>query len=153
MGVLAAIYERQNFGRGQVIDAAIVAGTASLMLVFSMLAGARMGKAARGQNMLDGSVHFYRVDECADGKYVSLGAIEPQFYAVFRELLGEDAPESPHMKVRGVYQEAFGIVQAAPAPRFSRMQGAIQGGPPLQFAPWDDVHADWRSCAKHHEDA
>lgn len=204
MGVLAAIYERQNSGLGQVIDAAMVDGTASLLSIFSMMAAAGIGEARRGYNMLDGSAHFYRAYECADGKYISLGAIEPEFYNIFRELLGEDAPENfpgqapeewaqgaemfarlfktrsrdqwcallegtdacfapvlefdeapehPHLKARGTYQEAFGITQAAPAPRFSRTEGAIQGPPPSDFLSCGDVLAEWRAHAKYHEDA
>lgn len=84
VGVLAALVERSISGRGQVIDAAMVDGSALLMsifYVFDQIGGDMWG--ARGTNLLDGGAHFYGVYECADGEYVSLAAFEPQFYATF----------------------------------------------------------------------
>ena len=84
VGVLAALVERATSGRGQVVDAAMVDGSAMLMSifhVFDQLGGGMWGP--RGTNLLDGGAHFYGVYECADGEYVSLAAFEPQFYATF----------------------------------------------------------------------
>ena len=88
VGVLAALVERATSGRGQVVDAAMVDGSAMLMSifhVFDQLGGGMWGP--RGTNLLDGGAHFYGVYECADGDYVSVAAFEPQFYAIFVALV------------------------------------------------------------------
>ena len=88
VGVLAALVERSVSGCGQVVDAAMVDGSTMLMSifhVFDQLGGTMWGP--RGTNLLDGGAHFYGVYECADGEYVSLAAIEPQFYATFVALV------------------------------------------------------------------
>ncbi|MGJ8598331.1 CaiB/BaiF CoA transferase family protein [Sulfitobacter sp.] len=80
-GIMAALFEREKSGKGQVVDAAIVDGTTSLMSFF-FGAGGRAGiSTVRGKGLLSGAAHFYRCFECADGREVSVGAIEPQFYA------------------------------------------------------------------------
>ncbi|MBX7527881.1 CaiB/BaiF CoA transferase family protein [Qipengyuania vesicularis] len=90
-GILAALYERQNSGKGQVVDAAIVDGVVSLMSFFYGQPHSALRTTQRGAGLLGGAAHFYRCYECADGKEVSVGAIEPQFYA---ELLQRaDAPD------------------------------------------------------------
>ena len=89
-GILAALYERQTSGKGQVVDAAIVDGVVSLMSFFYGQPHSALRTTQRGAGLLGGAAHFYRCYECADGKEVSVGAIEPQFYA---ELLQRaDAP-------------------------------------------------------------
>lgn len=171
IGMLAAYIECQSSGQGQVIDAAITDGSASLMSMFHGLAAHGAWTPRRGSNLLDGGAHFYNVYETADNKFVSVGAIEPQFYRllvekaqldpdefadaddaalwpskiqalarVFRsrtqqqwcELLEgtdacfapvidfEHAPLHPHNQARDTYVEIGGVVQPAPAPRFSR---------------------------------
>ena len=80
-GIMAAIYERQQSGKGQVVDAAIVDGATSLMSFFFGVRDKPFLTTVRGKGMLGGAAHFYRCFECADGKEVSVGAIEPQFYA------------------------------------------------------------------------
>jgi alpha-methylacyl-CoA racemase len=80
-GIMAALYERERSGKGQVVDAAIVDGTTSLMSFFFGVRKLPHLSSARGKGMLSGSAHFYRCFKCADGKEISLGAIEPQFYA------------------------------------------------------------------------
>jgi alpha-methylacyl-CoA racemase len=89
LGVLAALLEREKSGTGQIVDTAMVDGTAVLM---TMLWGyARLGKFDPdhlGDNMLDGASHFYRPYRCSDGKYVSIGSIEPKFYAELLRLTG-----------------------------------------------------------------
>lgn len=80
-GILAALYERERSGKGQVVDAAIVDGATSLMSFFFGVRGRPYLTTERGKGMLGGAAHFYRCFECADGREVSVGAIEPQFYA------------------------------------------------------------------------
>jgi alpha-methylacyl-CoA racemase len=88
-GVLAALLETSNSGKGQVIDVAMVDGAAQLMWMFHGFEAMGFWDASqREANMLDGGAHFYDVYECADGEYVSIGAIEPQFYALLKELAG-----------------------------------------------------------------
>ncbi|MCX9148808.1 CaiB/BaiF CoA transferase family protein [Erythrobacter sp. WG] len=80
-GIMAALYERERSGKGQVVDAAIVDGATSLMSFFFGVRHVPHLSTERGRGMLGGAAHFYRCFTCADGKEVSLGAIEPQFYA------------------------------------------------------------------------
>ncbi len=84
-GILAALHERTNSGQGQVIDAAMTDGTASLLSPFFGLMEMGMWTADRQANKLDGGAHFYGSYECSDGKYISIGSIEPQFYALLLE--------------------------------------------------------------------
>ncbi|MFM8971574.1 MAG: CaiB/BaiF CoA transferase family protein [Actinomycetota bacterium] len=86
IGILAALVERARSGEGQVIDAAMVDGSAQLMSIFWGI-DAIGGWGPRGTNLLDGGSHFYNVYETADGGYVSLAAYEPQFYANFCALV------------------------------------------------------------------
>jgi alpha-methylacyl-CoA racemase len=88
VGVLAAILEASKSGKGQVVDAAMCDGAASLMsMFFDMAAIGRWGDG-REKNFLDGGAHFYSVYECACGNFISIGSIEPQFYALLREHAG-----------------------------------------------------------------
>jgi alpha-methylacyl-CoA racemase len=194
MGVLAALVERQSSGKGQVVDAAMTDGSASLMTIFYGLMHLGFWKDERGTNMLDTGAHFYDVYETKDGKYVSIGSIEPQFYALLLKhtgLAGEtlpaqfdreqwpalkekvagiirtktrdewcaimentdvcfapvlsmrEAPSHPHNVARGTFTEMKGVVQPAPAPRFSRTPGAIQCPPAHPGQHTDEALADW----------
>jgi alpha-methylacyl-CoA racemase len=87
MGILAALVERGRSGQGQVVDAAMVDGSAQLMSIFFGI-DAIGGWGPRGTNLLDGGAHWYQVYETADGGYVSLAAFEPKFYANFLALIG-----------------------------------------------------------------
>jgi alpha-methylacyl-CoA racemase len=88
-GVLAALFERQRSGRGQVVDAAMVDGAASLASIFNGLAaGGTWNAAERGVNLLDGGAPFYDTYETADGRWVSLGALEPKFFAELARRIG-----------------------------------------------------------------
>jgi alpha-methylacyl-CoA racemase len=179
-GLVCALLESQKSGEGQVVDAAMVDGTASLMaMFFSMSAGGAFSDQ-RGSNMLDGGAHFYDTYETKDGKHVCIGSIEPQFYAELIEKAGLDserysaqmdqtlwpeltddlaivflsktqnewceimeasdvcfapvlsileAPNHPHNVARKSYLEVDGVMQQAPAPRFSRTEPEIVGGP------------------------
>ncbi len=192
-GICAALYERERSGRGQVIDAAIVDGTASLMANALWLQADRMTSLERGRGLLAGAAPFYRCYRCADGRWIAVGAIEPQFWALLMDAIGapelkavqydqaswpqtaarlaeifarrpsdewlaelegtdacvspvlgaEDAAEHPHLKARGSYVRDHGQLQPAPAPRFSRTPGAIQGPPPKGGEGGQDVLAAW----------
>ncbi len=85
MGMLAALLEARQSGKGQVVDAAMTDGSAVLMAMFHSLQAMGMWKSKRGSNFLDSGAHFYDVYETQDGKYVSIGSIEPQFYALLLE--------------------------------------------------------------------
>lgn len=80
-GIMAALFERDRSGQGQVVDAAIVDGASSLMSFFYGAPRNPLLNVQRGGGLLSGAAHFYRCYECADGKEISLGSIEPQFYA------------------------------------------------------------------------
>ena len=91
-GVVCALLESQRSGKGQVVDAAMVDGSAVLMSMFWAFKNIGMfDESARGTNLLDTGAHFYDVFECADGEWVSIGSIEPQFYALLLEKTGVSA--------------------------------------------------------------
>lgn len=91
-GVLAALLHARETGKGQVVDAAISDGTASLMAMLYGYLGSGRWTDARESNRLDGGAHFYGCYRCADGEWISIGSIEPQFYAELLERLGVDDP-------------------------------------------------------------
>jgi alpha-methylacyl-CoA racemase len=88
MGVLAAVLEARQSGRGQVVDCAICDGVVSMLSLFHTLTALGQWSPQRGANPFDGGAHFYSTYECADGKYIAVGAGEAKFYATFRELAG-----------------------------------------------------------------
>lgn len=194
-GVLAALTHARATGEGQVVDAAIVDGAASLMGAIHQLQAMGVWSRGRGENLLDGGAAFYGTYKCADGKHVSIGPLEPEFYALLLEKLAlthdpvmanpydasqwnaqrerlqaafssrtrdewcavlegsdacfapvlttDEAAAHPHMSERGVFTEVAGVRQAAPAPRFSKTPGAIQGPAPAPGADTEAVLADW----------
>lgn len=91
-GILAALVERGTSGAGQVVDAAMTDGTASLLTPFYGLMAMGMWTTDRFSNRLDGGAYYYGSYECSDGKYISIGSLEPQFYALLIETLGIDDP-------------------------------------------------------------
>jgi alpha-methylacyl-CoA racemase len=99
-GILAGVFEAQRSGEGQVIDAAMVDGSALLMTIIHGLRATGVWSDERGTNMLDTGAHFYDVYETADGKYLSIGAIEPQFYAALLRGLGLEDEDLPHQNDR-----------------------------------------------------
>ncbi|MBK6857421.1 MAG: CoA transferase [Microthrixaceae bacterium] len=94
-GVCAALLEARTSGKGQVVDAAMIDGAASLMTMTWSFRHMGIWHDERGTNMLDTGAHFYDTYETLDGKYVSIGSIEPQFYAELLRLTGMDAEELP----------------------------------------------------------
>lgn len=194
MGLLAALLNVKNGGDGQVVDVAMSDGAASLATMFYGMRAMGMWMDDREANLLDGGAHFYDTYECRDGKWVSIGSIEPQFYALLREKAGlegsewdaqmdrsqwptlkeklsavlktktrdewcaimegtdicfapvlsmAEAPEHKHNKDRETFVEIEGVVQPAPAPRFSKTPGAIQGRPAGRGEHSDEILKDW----------
>ena len=94
-GIACGLVEAQRSGQGQVIDAAMVDGAASLMTMTHAMRAMGIWEDERGTNMLDTGAHFYDVYETADGRYVSIGSIEPQFYAELLRLTGLEGEELP----------------------------------------------------------
>jgi alpha-methylacyl-CoA racemase len=94
-GVVCGVLEAQRSGQGQVVDTAMVDGAAVLMTMTHALRAMGIWNDERGTNMLDTGAHFYNVYETADGKYVSIGSIEPQFYAELLRLTGLEGEELP----------------------------------------------------------
>jgi alpha-methylacyl-CoA racemase len=96
-GIVCALLESSRSGQGQVVDAAMVDGSAVLMTMFHGFLSSGMWKNERGVNLLDTGAPFYDVYACADGEYISVGSIEPQFYAELLRLSGlGDEGELPH---------------------------------------------------------
>ena len=123
-GLVCGILEAQRSGRGQVVDAAMVDGAASLMTGFFGMMAAGLGSHERGTNILDTGAHFYEVYECADGRWISVAAIEGKFYTeLLRRLDIEPATMPPQMD-REHWPEAKakagGIVQDPDARRMVR---------------------------------
>lgn len=93
VGVLSALHEAKASGKGQVVDAAMCDGVSHLLTMFRALMAQNLWDDAPRANRLDGGAHFYNVYACKDGKFLAVGAYEPQFYARLREIAGLDAPE------------------------------------------------------------
>ena len=99
LGVVAAMYEARESGRGQTVDAAMIDGAASLMTSAYALRMAGLTTRPRGENILDSGAHFYEVYETSDGRYVSVAPIEPKFYAELLRRVGlepGDPPQTPN---------------------------------------------------------
>ena len=148
-GLLAALLEASRSGKGQVIDAAMTDGVIALLSIFySIRASDRSFRDETGQLMLAGSAPYYGTFETSDGKYLALGAIEPQFYALLIEKLGTglfgDAARVrfTHNVARGSFVTVNGVEQHAPAPRFSRTAAAPVQAPHRAGADSGEVLAE-----------
>ena len=193
-GLVCGVLESRASGQGQVVDTAMVDGSAVLMAMMHAFRAMGIWEDERGANMLDTGAHFYDVYETSDGKYVSIGSIEPQFYAQLLELTGLDAadlgpqmdrsqwpamkekvaavfrtktrdewceimehtdvcfapvlsmteaPEHPHMAERGTFVERHGVLQPAPAPRFSRTAPTLDRPPAHAGQHSDEILAEF----------
>ena len=193
-GMVCGLLEAARSGQGQVIDAAMIDGTAALMAMFYSMTAIGVWKDERGANLLDSGSHFYNTYETSDGKYVSIGSIEPQFYAELleraeldKEVFGvqmdrdrwpsqietlarifkqktrdewceimegtdicfapvlsiSEAPNHPHNLARSTFETHDGLVQPAPAPRFSRTQAEIRNPARLPGEDSVDVLRDF----------
>jgi alpha-methylacyl-CoA racemase len=100
LGVVAGLLEAQKSGKGQVVDAAMVDGAASLMTAIYGMHASGFWNNNRGENILDTGAHYYEVYETKDGKYVAIGSIEAKFYAELLRLSGLQGVELPHQQDR-----------------------------------------------------
>lgn len=125
VGILAALWERQSSGKGQVVDAAMVDGSSVLIQMMWAMRATGMWTDTRGANMLDGGAPYYDTYECADGRYVAVGAIEPQFYAAMLAGLGLDAAELPPQNDRARWLELRALLTEAFASHDRDHWGAV----------------------------
>jgi alpha-methylacyl-CoA racemase len=135
-GILAALFERTQSGTGQVVDAAMVDGSATLMTIIHGMA--QMGywdDDARGTNLLDTGAHFYDVYETRDGKYVAIGSIEPQFYALLLRHTGLDRDELPGQFDRSQWPAMKEKIAAVIKRKTRDEWCAIMEGTDVCFAP------------------
>jgi alpha-methylacyl-CoA racemase len=107
IGILAALLEARTSGRGQVVDAAIVDGTAHLNAMTSTFAAAGLDTGRRAAGLLDGGTPWYDVYETADGTHVSVGALEPQFWAALVERIGVELPDRDDPANRATIRRAL----------------------------------------------
>ncbi|MDM3927488.1 CaiB/BaiF CoA transferase family protein [Mycobacterium intracellulare] len=105
VGILAALWERQTSGEGQVIDAAMIDGSSVLVQMMWAMRAVGNWNDERETNLLDGGAPYYDTYECADGRYVAVGAIEPQFYAAMLAGLGLDGADLPEQNDRARWPE------------------------------------------------
>jgi len=135
-GLLAGVINARQTGQGQVIDCAMSDGAASLMAMFYGFKASGMWKdGQRRANMLDGGAHFYDTYQCADGRWVSIGSIEPQFYALLLEKTGAIDPEFQRQHDRDAWPQLHDKLAAIIATKTRDEWTAIMGGTDVCFAP------------------
>src|SRR6516162_5116046 len=134
-GVVCGILEALRSGRGQVVDAAMVDGAASLMTAFHGMMAAGLGSHDRGTNILDTGAHFYEVYECADGRWISIAAIEGKFYAELLRRLDIDPATLPPQMDREHWPEAKAQLAALFKTRTRDEWCALLEGTDACFAP------------------
>jgi alpha-methylacyl-CoA racemase len=136
LGIVSALLEARGSGRGQVVDATMVDGAASLMTAFFGLHAAGQHTAPRGSNVLDGGAPFYGVYRTKDDRWVSVGALEPQFYAALIQGMGlQDAPETAAQNDRSTWPAMRERFTATFASRTRDEWTAILGDTDACFAP------------------
>jgi len=134
-GMLAALTHARSSGQGQVVDAAMTDGAASLMAMFYGFRALGMWSGERRHNMLDGGAHFYDTYQCADGEWVAIGSIEPQFYALLVEKAGLSDPEFQKQMSRGDWPALQAKLAAVMATKSRAEWCAIMEGTDICFAP------------------
>jgi len=134
-GVVCALLERARSGRGQVVDAAMVDGAATLMTMMHGLRHMGVWSDERGTNLLDTGAHFYDVYETRDGRYVSIGSIEPQFYAELLRLTGLASQDLPRQMDRRRWPELKERLAAIFKQKTRDEWCAIMEGTDVCFAP------------------
>ena len=134
-GLVCAILEAQKSGSGQVVDTAMVDGAAILMAMFYSMKSAGVWSDERGSNMLDGGAHFYDTYETSDGKFISIGSIEPQFYALLLEKTGLDKDEFAPQMDRKQWPELKAKIETAFKSKTRNEWVDIMEGSDVCFAP------------------
>jgi alpha-methylacyl-CoA racemase len=140
-GIVCALLEAQRSGRGQVVDAAMVDGAATLMSMMWAFQAMGIWSEERGTNMLDTGAHFYDTYECSDGGYVSIGSIEPQFYAELVRLTGLDGGDAaggeplPHQMDKARWDEMRERLAVIFRTRTRDEWCAVMEGTDVCFAP------------------
>ncbi len=134
-GIVCALLSARATGEGQVVDAAMVDGAASLMSFFYGMLHTGFATEGRGENMLDTGAHFYDVYECADGGWISIGSIEPQFYAELVQKLGLDPDDFADQHDRSRWPELKEKVAAVVATKARDEWDAILEGSDVCYAP------------------
>ena len=135
-GILAALLEASQSGQGQVVDVAMVDGTAQLMWMMQGFEQIGAWNAEeRESNLLDGAAHFYDTYECADGKYVALGAIEPQFYAELLSRADVSDPQFEHQHDTAQWPELKEKLAAILKTKTRDEWDALMAGSDACFAP------------------
>ncbi len=157
IGLLAALLEARVSGEGQVVDAAIVDGTAHLNAMTAAMRASGGYREERGANLLDGGVPFYDVYETSDGKHMSVGALEPQFYATLLRTLGleDTAPGQGDLdrydELRTLLTDTFKQrTQAEWVALFEGTDACVAGVIPISEAP-DHPHLKARETFVEHE--
>ena len=149
IGILAALWERNRSGRGQVVDAAIVDGVASMMTMFAGLLPSGRIAMERDRNLLAGAAPFYRCYECADGKYVAVGPLEPKFFAELVEQLGLPGQMSTAQYDEAQWPDMAERLAAAFMTRPRDAWAAQFEGSDAYVSPVLDL----RDCAEHRHNA
>lgn len=135
IGVLAALLERATSGRGQVVDAAMVDGAASLTTMLHGMMAAGTWSPARGRNLLDGAAPFYDTYRCADGRFLAIGALEPQFFAELCAGLGIDADQLPQQDVGGWAAQSARVADVVATRTREQWVAAFEQHPDACVAP------------------
>ncbi|HYC00181.1 MAG TPA: CaiB/BaiF CoA-transferase family protein [Candidatus Limnocylindrales bacterium] len=135
VGVLSALIERQRSGKGDVIDAAMIDGAASLMSIFYVMEQIGFWRDERATNFLDGGAHFYGTYETSDGRYVAIGAIEPRFYDELLARLGIDGADLPAQHDRDGWKQARARLAAVFRTRTRAQWCELLEGTDACFAP------------------
>jgi alpha-methylacyl-CoA racemase len=134
-GIVCGLLEASRSGQGQVVDAAMVDGAASLMTTFYGLRAMGAWTDGRGENLLDGGAHFYDVYQTADGKYISVGSIEPKFYAELLRLTGLEGKNLPDQLDRAKWPEMREVLRAIFKTKTRDEWCALIEGTDVCFAP------------------
>jgi alpha-methylacyl-CoA racemase len=134
-GVMAALWEVQRSGKGQVVDTSMLEGSAYLMLPIYGMHGSGFWSDVRGTNILDTGAPFYGTYECADGNWVSIGSIEPKFYAELLEKTGMDKMNLPPQMDRESWPEVIETYRAVFKTKTRAEWCEIMEGSDICFAP------------------
>lgn len=138
-GLMAGVIQARESGKGQVIDCAMSDGAASLMAMFYGFKASGMWQEERRSNLLDGGAHFYDTYQCADGKWVSIGSIEPQFYALLLEKTGINDPAFAAQMDRGSWDSLREKLAHVIAQKTQDEWCEIMGATDVCFAPVLDL--------------